>query len=143
MSLESTTPTSPRSHPHWGDPAAKKRARRRTRVGAYSREGSFALIDKRSREFRYLQNRKKELIAHVGGSPSATQLALIERCAWLSLRVALLDERIALGTLTAQDTAQYLAWSNALSRTLVRLGLRVPTPSLNEYLAKLQKRGTS
>jgi hypothetical protein len=70
---------------------------------------------------------KRELTAHIGGNPNAAQSMLIERCAWLSLRIALLDKKLASGRdFTQIDSNVYLAWANSLSRMLVKLGIEPP-----------------
>jgi hypothetical protein len=97
-------------------------------VGPYSSEGALAGVDARTREWRYLQKRRAELVAHVGGSPSAIQLQLIERCAILMLRCRMMDRRLMEdggSAFTGNDSTQFCAWSNALSRTLVLLDLTV------------------
>jgi hypothetical protein len=97
-------------------------------IGPYSSEGALAGLDARSREWRYLKQRRAELIAHVGGSPSAIQLQLIERCAILMLRCRMMDRRLMEdggSRFTGNDSTQFCAWSNALSRTLVLLDLTV------------------
>ena len=58
------------------------------------------------------------------GNPSPAQKALIERAAWLSLRMAQLDARMLNGGFTDFDSKQYLAWSNGLTRLLRSLGLK-------------------
>ena len=65
-----------------------------------------------------MRRMREDLTAHVGGSPSATQKALIERCATLSLHIELMDERRLKigGQMTDHDSRQYLAWSNSLER---------------------------
>ena len=112
-------------------------ARTRNRIGAYSRQGAVAKIDGRSREAQFLKRRRAELIAHCGGAPTAPQRALIERAAWLSLRCAQLDEKLAAGELTEHDTRAVLAWSNTLTKTLKALGppRAAPPPSLSDYIA--------
>jgi len=66
---------------------------------------------------------KAELVAHVGGAPTFVQAALIERCCWLHLQIAMLDGKLISGAFTEQDSKVYLAWANTLARTLSRLGL--------------------
>lgn len=82
---------------------------------------------------------RAELTAHVGGQPSATQRALIDRAVWLSLHVAQLDARAAEGRgLTEHDSRTYLAWSNTLTRTLRQLGLegaKQRPPTLQDLIA--------
>jgi hypothetical protein len=95
------------------------------RVGPYSRIGPLAKVDGRSREGRFLKSVRVELTEHVGGFPSATQRALIERAAWLSLRVAQLDAKMARTEgFTDHDSRTYLAWTNSLTRCLRELGLK-------------------
>jgi len=83
---------------------------------------------------------RDDLAKHVGGTPTAAQAVLIDRCAWLSLRIALLDRKLASGCdFTEVDSNVYLAWSNSLTRTLARLGLDPPTPprpKLTDILAE-------
>lgn len=90
----------------------------------YSRAIAWANLDGRSREAVLLRRVRADLTAHLGGKPSATQRALIERAASLSLHIALLDAKAlkAGGVMTDHDSRQYLAWSNALTRTLRQLG---------------------
>ncbi len=96
-------------------------------------------MDRRSREARILAGTKAELTAHVGGKPSATQQALIDRAAWLTLHVAQIDAKAARdGVLTEHDAKMYLAWSNTLTRALKALSLKSApehVPSLAEHLA--------
>jgi hypothetical protein len=69
------------------------------------------------------------MVAHVGGKPSATQKALIERAAMLTLHLARMDMRaMEAGDLSDHASRQYLAWSNTLSRTLTQLGLEAAPP---------------
>jgi hypothetical protein len=81
-----------------------------------------------------------ELMAHVGGNPSAVTRQLIERAVRLSLQLELMDARLTHGdTFTDHDHNAYLAWSNALTRTLARLGTKAvdaSPPSLAEHLAR-------
>ena len=72
-----------------------------------------------------MRETRADLVQHVGGAPSATQRALIERCVQLTLRVAAMDRKFTqAGTMTETDTAHYLAWSGALSRALRDLGTK-------------------
>lgn len=113
--------------------------RKAHRIGPYSRRNVLAKVDGRTREARLLDAARADLIAHVGGHPSATQLRLIERAAWLTLYVAMLDAKaMQSGEMTEHDSRTYLAWSNSLTRTLAALGLtgKAATPqSLAEILA--------
>ena len=94
----------------------------------------------RTREGRLLKRMRVELIAHVGGKPSATQRAMIDQCAQLRLRLAVMDRAFAQsgGAMTAHDTRTYLAWANSYSRLLRQLGLQgvaERAPTLAEILA--------
>ena len=60
-------------------------------IGPYSRPHRLAKLDGRTREAALMRDTRARLIAHVGGSPSAVELALIERAAQLTLKVVLLS----------------------------------------------------
>jgi hypothetical protein len=96
-------------------------------------------MDGRTKEARLMRDLRRELTAHVGGSPSATQRALIERASWLTLHTAQIDGKIADGgRLTEHDARMYLAWSNSLTRCLRQLGMQAAAqkpPTLTDYLA--------
>jgi hypothetical protein len=108
-------------------------------IGPYSRPHVLGKLDRRTKEARLLRETIAALTAHVGGRPSATQAALIRRCAWLTLRVALLDEKmLQAGEMGERDSKTYLAWSNSLARTLRDLGLKGVAerpPTLAEVIA--------
>jgi hypothetical protein len=95
--------------------------------------------DGRSADAVLLRRTKAALVAHVGGKPSATQRALIDRAANLTLHVARMDARaMEQGELSDHTSRQYLAWSNSLARTLALLGMdaaKASAPSLRDYLA--------
>jgi hypothetical protein len=61
---------------------------------------------------------------------------LIERASWLSLQVAMMDARVAMAAMTRHDIEFYIAWTNALRRTLVAIGVGMPPspPSLADAL---------
>ena len=80
-------------------------------------------LDGRTWQGRLLRETRANLAAHVGGAPNATQRALIDRCAMLTVHVAELDRSaLATGAFSDHAARQYLAWSNTLARTLARLG---------------------
>ena len=94
-------------------------------IGPHSRPNVLAKLDGRRREARLMQNVRDELTQHLGGKPTITQRALIERAAWLSLHVSLFDAKLMDGgdaLPSERDGRQYLAWSNALTRILRQLG---------------------
>ena len=108
-------------------------------MGPYSRPKALEKLDGRTRNGRLLKAKRAELTAHLGGKPSATQRALIDRAAWLMLHVALIDERTAEGKpMTECDSRTYLAWSNSLVRTMRALGFASVAerkPTLADHLA--------
>lgn len=109
------------------------------RVGPYSRLSALQNIDGRSREARLVRDARADLIAHVGGKPSATQSALIQRAAWLMLHIAQMDAKMGSATgLTDHDTRTYLAWCNTLTRIMRQLGMKgsaAEAPNLSAYIA--------
>src|ERR1700674_1928317 len=85
-----------------------------------TRYGRLIKLDRRTKEATLMRRVREELTAHCGGYPSATQRALIERAAILSLRVEQIDAKILAGeALTLHDSNFALAWNNALRPTLV------------------------
>lgn len=97
-------------------------------IGPYSRPHVLAKLDGRRREAKLMQTVREDLTAHIGGNPTATQKALIDRAAWLQLHVSLMDAKTLEdgGPLSERDSRQYLAWSNALTRILRDLGADKP-----------------
>ena len=89
----------------------------------------------RSKEGELARRVRRDLIAHLGGKPSATQSMLIARMAWLLVHMARIDERAMAGDgLSAHATREYLAWHGQVARGLAQLGLkgapaRIPTPA--------------
>lgn len=99
------------------------------RIGAHSRPHTLAKVDGRTKEAIIMRRVRDELTRDVGGKPNAVQRALIERCVWLSLRLAQLDRKIASGRdFTEIDSNTYLAWNNSLTRTLAKLGVEPNRP---------------
>jgi hypothetical protein len=112
-------------------------------IGPYSRRSVLDKLDRRSGEFLFMQDVKRELIEHVGGNPSATQRALIEQAAWLQLHIRTMDNKAVSGKLTALDSRTYLAWQNTLRRTMQALGPAASPPqdrgpSLRQHLQQRQ-----
>jgi hypothetical protein len=97
--------------------------------------------DGRSADAVLLRRTRAAMIKHVGGRPSATQRALIERAAMLTLHLARMDTRaMEAGDMSDHASRQYLAWSNTLTRTLAHLGLAAAPPAKQthaEWLASL------
>ena len=96
-----------------------------SRITPYSRPATLAKMDGRTVEGRLVRDTRAALLAHVGGTPSATQRALVERAVQLTLRIATMDRKFAeTGVQTEHDSRTYLAWSGSLSRALRDLGLK-------------------
>jgi hypothetical protein len=96
--------------------------------------------DGRSADAVLLRRTRAAMTAHVGGKPTATQKALIDRAAMLTLHLARMDTKaMEAGEMSDHASRQYLAWSNTLTRTLRTLGLEaVPPPvkTLAQHLAE-------
>ena len=94
----------------------------------------------RTRERQAAKRFRAELVAHVGGNPSVTQQAIIERIVQLQLHLSVMDRRFASDhTMSAHDSKVYLAWAGALARLLKQLGLQAgkpPARTLADHLAE-------
>jgi len=64
---------------------------------SYTRRGKLDRLDHRSAEARFMAEVRAELTLHVGGAPTATQNALIDRAAWLRLHLRTMDNQTATG----------------------------------------------
>ena len=85
-----------------------------------------------------MRETRAELVAHVGGNPSAVQAAMIERACQLTLRIVAMDRKFAeTGAQTDHDSRTYLAWSNSLTRTLAQLGVESATTAREPSIADL------
>ena len=85
---------------------------------------SLAHIDGRTKSAFHLKQVRQMLTDDIGGNPTFIQRLLIDRAAVLSLRLALADERIVEDRLVEYDHKALVAWQNALTRTLVALGVQ-------------------
>jgi hypothetical protein len=112
-------------------PAAprKRTTADRKRKDAYSRPVRAARITTRTIEGRLIRDVRADLIKHVGGKPSATQRVIIERAVMLTVQLGRMDAKsLADGAMSGHATAEYLAWSNTLTRCMKALGLKGPPP---------------
>ena len=110
------------------------------KITPHSRLLARGCVDGRSREGRFLAACRDELAQHVGGSPSRTEVVLIDRIAWLRLHVLLIDEKVSGGSpMSPHDQRAYLAFSNAITRGMRQLGLKAAATkspmTVNEYFA--------
>ena len=97
-----------------------------------------------SAERRAAARLRADLIAHCGGRPSATQMAMIDQATELKLRLSVMDQDvIRTSRRSAHASRDYLAWSNSMVRLLRQLGLKGAAekpPSLRDYLATAPRR---
>ncbi len=97
-------------------------------LGPYSRRlhrGAIGeSIDGRSALGRFIRNMEADLVAHVGGKPSATQRLLIDRMVKVRLQLDLLDEKLASGEWTPHDSRTYGGLLNAYRLTARELGMQ-------------------
>jgi hypothetical protein len=100
------------------------RARVRDEDGKTTELRGLPSIDGRTRAGRAAKQFRKELTEYLGGSPSIIERTIIDRCVWLSIKVSLMDQKIAEGRDTEYDSKTYLAWSNSLQRSLLKIGYR-------------------
>jgi hypothetical protein len=118
------------------------------RTGPYSRaleRGAVGGLNGNSREAKFIKAYAAMLTEHCGGHPSPVQAQLIIRASRLALHLELWDEQTIPngGAFTATGHNHYIAWSNALARTLARLGLQpatAPQPSFQDILADIAAR---
>lgn len=110
-------------------------------IGPHSRPAALAKIDGRTRTARLVRDTRAELVAHVGGKPSATQAVLIERACQLALQIALMDAKR--GGLTDHDSRTYLAWTNTLTRLCRQLGLKSAPDRSRSLADHLAQRGAA
>jgi hypothetical protein len=124
------------------------RGAKRTATGPYSRaldRGAVGALNGNSREAKFIRAYEALLVEHVGGHPTIVQQQLIIRAARLACHLELWDQRTIPngGAVTATGHNHYIAWSNALGRTLARLGLEpqaAKPPTLADHLAMLAAR---
>jgi hypothetical protein len=95
-------------------------------------------LDTRTKLSRAAEAFRHDPISHVGGKPNAVQTALINQAVQLQMRVLAMDAAfVDNGGQSAHDAKQYLAWANAITRLLGRLGIKGAAekpPSLAELL---------
>jgi len=100
-------------------------------------------VDKRTQIGRMIAELREGLIEHVGGSPSITELILIDRICSKVVRCRLHEMNILSGEhMGSRD--YFLALENGLRHDLKALGLKSkgkPIKGLSEYLLERQKKG--
>jgi hypothetical protein len=96
----------------------------------------------RTREGQRAKRFRAELIAHLGGDPSITQLALVDQAVELKRRLLVMDRRFSRTEEFNGTAKEYLAWNNSLTRLLRQLGMQTPkqhVPTLVEYFTAKAK----
>ena len=135
----SMSATCPQSAPDLPVSAADTAPKKRRRRDPNAKRFAIAGLDFRTREGRMVKQLREQLVAHVGGKPSATQGLLIEQAVQLQLRLAALDAAFAdTGEMSLHASRSYLAWANSLTRLLRQLGLRgaaAKAPTIAEIFA--------
>jgi hypothetical protein len=107
-------------------------------IRPYSSPDRLAKLDGRTKESRLVRETRAELLRHVGPNPSVVQRALIEQLEQIKLRLAVMDRKfIKTGAQTDLDSRTYLAWANTYGRLLERLGVKEPSPALQEATSTL------
>jgi hypothetical protein len=110
-----------------------------SQVAPYSRPAALTKLDQRTKEARLIRKTRAELLAHVGGDPSATQRALIKQLVQIKLRLAVMDRKFCqTGAQTDHDSRTYLAWANTYARSLRQFGMesvKRPGPTLADHFA--------
>lgn len=101
-------------------------------IGPQSRPERLSKLDGRTKLAKLERKTRADLIQHVGGNPSATQMMLIEQASMLQMRINLMDRKTIDGVeMTDHDVRHYLAWCNSLARLLRQLGLKgAPQPKV-------------
>jgi len=98
-------------------------------------------VDRRTKIGRMIAKLREELIEHVGGNPSITELILIDRICSKVVRCRLHESNILSGEhMGSRD--YFLALENGLRHDLKALGLKPkgrPIKGLSEYLLERQK----
>jgi hypothetical protein len=143
MPVDAASPTL-RPNANRAPSAAEPTPDRRRRTGPHSRainRGAIGGLNGNSAEAKFIKSYEAMLVAHCGGNPSAVQRALIIRAARLAVHLELWDRKTIPngGALTATGHHHYLAWSNALGRTLARLGLEAPAAKPIDPMAALRE----
>jgi hypothetical protein len=112
------------------EPKTRQSAKPRM-TGPYSRiRSGIKGIDKRTKAARHIARVRAELLAHIGGTASFTQTAIIERAATISVRIAFMEAQTgADGEMSEKNSREYMCWSNAYCRLMAQLGLQAVQPS--------------
>jgi hypothetical protein len=109
----------------------------------YSRalsRGAIGELSGRSKDGRFLAHFERELVAHVGGSPSICQKVLIRRAARILLRLEAFDTKLDGGNFTDTDARVVNQLSNQLRLSLRELGIKGARTARTTTLADIAGR---
>ncbi len=82
-------------------------------------------VDKRTKLGRFMRDTERDLIAQLGGKPSAAQRLMVKTVVLKAARLHQLEsDLVEAGTEASPADYQRLAWLNSLSRDLAELGLK-------------------
>jgi hypothetical protein len=123
-------------------PARAPRRRRPRPVGPFSRPGTLANLDRRTKAGKIMRDVASGLSSDLGGDLSAAQKILVQSVAIKATRLALLGENLLRGDTPNESTDHHIiSWSNSARLDLALLfgtGLErkaKPVPTIEEYLA--------
>jgi hypothetical protein len=121
--------------------------KRTRRLGPYSKRLTRGVIgdlyDGRSTEGRFCRDLEKQLIDHIGGSPSIAQRLLIDRIVKIRLQLDMLDQKLLSPAFTDLDRRVFGALQHSFRLCLQQLGMKSippPEPSFNEHMRRRQTR---
>jgi hypothetical protein len=95
-------------------------AEARKRVPNPRRRRAFGKLDPRTNETRWFKTYRAELTEYVGGNPTVVQQVLIERAAWLRVRLLAIDTKASFGK-SAPSLSKYTVLSSTLARLVSQL----------------------
>jgi hypothetical protein len=108
-------------------PSGGSRLAKRPRPWHHRHRNCFRAIDGRLAEGKLERRVIRDLVEHVGGSPTAPQRILIELSAKLTVALAVMsDKLVTKGCIDEAESKYYLAWVGHLRRNLETLGLKQP-----------------
>ena len=113
----------------------------RATVGAWRRKRELAFLDRRRDEARFMSELRQDLVADLGGNPSAARRLLIDCACFAALRISRLTTPwLGRGEdLNPSQVAELVTWQSELRATLKVLGverLEAAPPSLQELLTQ-------
>ena len=120
----------------------------RATVGAWRRKRELAFLDRRRDEARFMSELRQDLVADLGGNPSAARRLLIDCACFAALRISRLTTPwLGRGEdLNPSQLAELVTWQGELRATLKVLGIErveAAPPALAELLTPAAQEGGS